>query len=354
MPYDAIGNDVVQMRIALRKGGYAVRIFANEVHPAYASIAESLDAASKSSFTSPENVLIYHHSMGWSRGEELLSTTRNRIILRYHNITPAHFFAPYSLAHVHACESGAEATRRIAKIPNMLVVGDSTYNCKDFVAHGASPRQCRVLAPLHLTEDLGRESFDLATSRAYSGATANILFVGGVKPNKGHARAIRVFAQYHRNFNSDSRLIFVGVLDERLRGYLEDLEALAAELGIAEHISFTGPVTGAQIKSLYVAADVFLCTSEHEGFCVPLLEAMYFRLPIVAWGITAVPETMGGCSFLLNDWDEHEFAAHIDLIVSDQEKSERLGTEGRDRYRLAFAPEVLREKLCTLVAEATQ
>jgi glycosyltransferase involved in cell wall biosynthesis len=175
-----------------------------------------------------------------------------------------------------------------------------------------------------------------------------------VKPNKGHARAIRVFAQYHRNFNSDSRLIFVGGLDERLRGYLEDLEALAAELGIAEHISFTGPVTGAQIKSLYVAADVFLCTSEHEGFCVPLVEAMYFRLPIVAWGITAVPETMGGCSFLLNDWDEHEFAAHIDLIVSDQEKSERLGTEGRDRYRLAFAPEVLREKLCTLVAEATQ
>jgi glycosyltransferase involved in cell wall biosynthesis len=354
MPYDAIGNDVVQMQAALKKSGYSVRIFADEIHPAYASIAESLDVAPKRISTSPEDVLIYHHSMGWSRGEELLCNTRNKIILRYHNITPAYFFAAYSQAHMHACESGAEATRRIAKIPNILVVGDSTYNCKDFVAHGASPSQCRVLAPLHLTEDLGRERFDLATLRTYSGATTNILFVGGVKPNKGHARALRVFAQYYRDFNSDSRLIFVGGLDERLRAYLEDLRELAAELGMADNIFFTGPVTSAQIKSLYVSADVFLCTSEHEGFCVPLVEAMYFRLPIVAWGITAVPETMGGCSFLLDEWNECEFAAHIDLIVSDQEKSERLGAEGRDRYRAAFAPEVLREKLCTFIKEVTQ
>ena len=91
-------------------------------------------------------------------------------------------------------------------------------------------------------------------------------------------------------------MIFAGGIDERLRAYLEDLNALATELGIADKVVFTGPVSGAQMKSLYVSADVFLCTSEHEGFCVPLLEAMYFRLPIVAWGITAVPETMGDLS----------------------------------------------------------
>jgi glycosyltransferase involved in cell wall biosynthesis len=353
VPYDAIGNDVVQMRGALLKSGYGVRIFAQQIHPAYTAIANFLDDAPRRLWTFAQDILIYHHSTGWPPGEDLLIKTRNKIILRYHNITPAHFFAAYSQPHTHGCEAGVEATKRIAKIPKMLIVGDSAYNCSDFVAHGAAASQCRVLAPLHLTEDLGRERFDLAILQNYSDATVNILFVGGLKPNKGHARAIRVFAHYHRSFNSDARLIFAGGIDERLRAYLEDLNTLATELGIADKVIFTGPVSGAQMKSLYVSADVFLCTSEHEGFCVPLLEAMYFRLPIVAWGITAVPETMGGCSFLLDEWNEREFAAHIDLIVSDHEKSERLGTDGRNRYHDAFAPDVLREKLCSIVTEAT-
>ena len=354
VPYDAIGNDVVQMRAALLKSGYRVHIFAEEIHPAWASVAESLDVVPSRILNAPEDVLIYHHSMGWSRGEELLFSTRNKIIVRYHNITPAHFFTPYSQPHTDGCKAGMEATKRIAKIPKMLIVGDSAYNCRDFVAHGAASSQCRVLSPLHLTEDLGRAPFDLAILQNYSDGVVNILFVGGLKPNKGHARAIRVFAEYLRSFNSDARLIFAGGIDERLRAYLDDLNTLASDLGIADRVVFTGPVSRAQMKSLYVSADVFLCTSEHEGFCVPLVEAMYFRLPIVAWGITAVPETMGGCSFSLEDWNELEFAAHIDLIVSDQEKSERLGTEGRSRYRDAFALEVLREKLCAIVTEATE
>ena len=342
------------MRLALMESGYAVSVFAEGIHPACASIADSIDLAPKDLWQSSEDILIYHHSTGWPRGEEILFNTKNRIVLKYHNITPARFFAPYSLPHVEACEFGIESTRRIATLPNMLIAGDSTYNCEDLIALGANPDNCRVLAPLHLTEELGREMFDVATLSRNSGATANILFVGGVKPNKGHARAIRVFAEYQRHFNDRSRLIFAGGLDERLAGYVNDLKTLASQLGVLDHVIFTGSVTGAQIKSLYVSADVFLCTSEHEGFCVPLVESMYFRVPIIAWGVTAVPETMGECSFVLEDWNASVFAAYIDRLVEDDQTAERLGSLGRRRYQEAFAPNVLRRKLNGIVAEVTQ
>lgn len=354
VPYDAIGNDVTQMRSALMESGYTVRVFAEGIHPACAPIADPIDLAPKELWRSSDDILIYHHSTGWPRGEEILFNTQNRIVLKYHNITPVRFFAPYSLPHVQACGFGIESTKRIARLPNMLIVGDSTYNCEDLIALGANPGNCRVLAPFHLTEELGREMFDFGTLSRYSGAAANILFVGGVKPNKGHARAIRVFAEYQRHFNDRSRLIFAGGLDERLSGYVDDLKALASQLGVADHLVFTGSVTGAQIKSLYASADVFLCASEHEGFCVPLVESMYFRVPIVAWGVTAVAETMGDCSFVLGDWNESVFAAHIDRLVEDDQTAERLGAMGRRRYQEAFAPKVLRGKLDSIIAEVAQ
>ena len=291
---------------------------------------------------------------GGRLGKKILFNTKNKIVLRYHNITPARFFAPYSPPHMEACELGIESTGRIVKIPKMLIVGDSTYNCEDLIALGANPDNCRVLAPFHMTEELGREMFDFATLTQYSGATANILFVGGVKPNKGHALAIRVFAEYHRHFNDRSRLIFAGSIDERLNGYINELKTLASQVGVADHVVFTGGVTEAQIKSLYVSADVFLCMSEHEGFCVPLVESMYFRVPIVALGVTAVPETIGNSGFVQEKWNEFVFAAHIDRLVEDARTAEHLGALGRRRYQETFAPKVLRQKLNGIITEVTQ
>ncbi len=353
-PYDAIGNDVIQMRAALSESGYSVKVFAEGIDSAHADVAKPLSSAPDEIWQSPEDILIYHHSVGWPAGEKILFNARNRIILRYHNITPARFFAPYSPAHVQACEAGVESTKRIAQIPTALILGDSTFNCEDFMALGIAPEDCRVLAPFHLAEELGREQFDMSTVQQYSGDVVNILFVGGIKPNKGHARAIRVFAAYRRHFNERSRLIFAGGMDERLDSYVQDLRRLAASLGIAEHVIFTGSVTGGQLRTLYTAADVFLCTSEHEGFCVPLLEAMYFRTPIVAWGVTAVPETLGDCGFLLENWDEFLFASHIARLVEDSELAVRFGDLGRKRYQSMFAPEALRRKMREVLAEVAQ
>lgn len=349
-PYDAIGNDVAQMRDTFLRHGYPVRIFAEGIHPRCAGIAEPLSKAPADFWQSSEDILIYHHSMGWGSGEAILFNTRNRIVLRHHNVTPPRFFAPYSIHYQQACTAGLEATKKIAGLRNMIVLGDSTFNCADLIALGVPAATCRVLAPLHLTEELGHAPFDIPTIQRYSGEVVNILFVGGIKPNKGHARAIRAFAVYRHQFNSRCQLIFSGGIDDRLRNYVEDLRQLAARLGVADQVVFTGSVTASQLKSLYVAADIFLCTSEHEGFCVPLVEAMYFRVPIVAWGKAAVSETIGGCGFVLEHWDELHCAAYISELVNDTDLATRFGDLGRQRYHEVFSPGVLHRKLFDIIA----
>jgi len=349
-PYDAIGNDVAQMREAFLLRGYPVRVFAEGIDPRCAGIAEPLSSAPADFWQSSEDILVYHHSMGWASGEAILFNTRNRIVLRHHNVTPPQFFARYSIPYQQACAEGQETTKRIARLRNMLVLGDSTFNCDDLIALGVPARSCHVLAPLHLTEELGREPFDTSAIQRYSGEVVNILFVGGIKPNKGHARAIRAFSVYRHEFNTRSQLIFSGGIDDRLRNYVEDLRQLAASLSVADQVIFTGSVTGSQLKSLYVAADIFLCTSEHEGFCVPLVEAMYFRVPIIAWGKTAVPETMGGCGFVLEHWDELQCASYISELVNDTDLATRFGDLGRKRYQEVFSPAVLHRKLFDIIA----
>jgi glycosyltransferase involved in cell wall biosynthesis len=339
------------MRIALMESGHSVRIFAQGIDPACAAIAEPIDKAPRELWKSSDDILIYHHSIGWPRGEELLFHTDNKVVLRYHNITPPHFFAPFSLPFTEACETGIESTKRIVRLPNLLFVGASSYNCQDLISYGAKAEACRVLPPFHLTEELGREMFDIETVSRYGGAAVNILFVGGLKPNKGHAGAMRVFAEYQRNYNDRSRLIFAGSLDERLSGYLHTLKSLARHLGVQDHIIFTGRLTNAQIKSLYVSADVFLCASEHEGFCVPLIESMYFRVPVVAWGNTAVRETMGDYGAVFDKWNESAFAAQIDRVVEDAEIAEHLGTAGRRRYQQDFSPNILKKRLDAIIEE---
>lgn len=352
-PYDAIGNDVRQMAGAL-KSAYSVNLYAEGIDPAFAKAAKPLRSASEAAWSSPNGILIYHHSMGWQLGEKILFRANNRLVIRYHNVTPSRFFAPYSLSHEQACEAGGESTKRIAQIPNTLILGDSTFNCEGFIELGVARENCRVLPPFHLTEELGREPFHMSTVQRYSGDFVNILFVGGIKPNKGHARAIRVLAAYRRHFNERCRLIFAGGMDDRLNRYVEELRQLAADLGVADRVSFTGAVSGSQMKTLYTIADVFLCASEHEGFCVPLVEAMYFRTPIVAWAVTAVPETLGDCGFLVEDWDEFLFASRIATLVDAPELAGRFGALGHRRYLSRFAPEVLKKKLCEVVAEVAQ
>jgi glycosyltransferase involved in cell wall biosynthesis len=355
VPHDAIGNDVVGMAQSLRRSGYEVEVYAEGIHPALAGTAEKLDMSTHSFWRDREALLIYHHSTGWVNGQAILTDARCCVAIKYHNVTPPRFFEPYSSEYVVSCEAGQLATETVALTPNALFWGDSKFNSEDLIEGGADPNRCRVLAPFHCLNRLAESPLSpevIQSCRQHRGP--KLLFVGGLKPNKGHARLIQVLAAYNSYADPDAVLLLPGSCDPRLANYAAALRQFAAQLGVESKVLFVGPVDDSQLRSYYFCADVFLCLSEHEGFCVPLLEAMHFRTPIVAHNSTAIPETVGDAGLL---WEEDELACIVESIAVCAERDDRsraLAAAGFQRYSDYYSPQRIEQHFLSLVEEAFQ
>ncbi len=351
-PNDAVGNDAAGMYYFLKSAGYDAKLIAQHIHAAYASITTHANVDDEA-WNDPDAVLIYHHAIDWELGEQILGKTRNKIVIKYHNVTPPEFFANYSDFYYWACVRGKEATARLAKLPNTWIWGDSQYNADEFVQLGVSASRCRVVAPIHRIEELTHEPFDNVVTGAFRDS-ANILFVGGMRPNKGHAKALETLASLRDQTSLPIRLFLVGNFDANLARYTDDLQEYMKHLNIGDEVFFARSVTPSQLRSYYMASSVFLCVSEHEGFCVPLVEAMAFRVPIVAWAPPAVGETAGGSGLIHQHFDPHEMAASITEVLENPELARDLSHKGRDRYESVFHIDAIQNKLLGLVEEVAQ
>ena len=160
------------------------------------------------------------------------------------------------------------------------------------------------------------------TMKKYGDGCTNVLFVGRVVPNKKFEDVIRAFALYQRSFDAEARLILAGG-EETLPSYARQLKAWAKALG-ARNVVFTGKIPFPELLALYRTASVFLCMSEHEGFCVPLLEAMYFDVPVVARRCAAVGETLGDSGVQLASASPEEATAAIRALMSSGEVREQV------------------------------
>jgi glycosyltransferase involved in cell wall biosynthesis len=349
-PHDAIGNDVLLSYHALRRAGYQVSVFAGSWNAAYASIAAEARVESDE-WDDPRAILIYHHSIAWPAGEKILARSKNKIVVKYHNVTPPEYFASYARRYYLACMHGLEASGRLAKSRIDFLWGDSQFNAEEFIRLGVRRERCRVMPPMHRVEEMARAPLDAVITGAYRDGVPNILFVGAFRPNKGHFRAIETLAAYRRLSSRPARLFLPGSLDPALNGYVEDLKQHAASLEVSDGLFLAPSATLSQLRAYYTAASVFLCVSRHEGFCVPLVEAMYFRVPIVAWATTAVGETCGGCGMVFDDYDAGALAAGIDECVGDPGVARRLADQGRQRYEKVFCPEALATRLLALTEE---
>jgi glycosyltransferase involved in cell wall biosynthesis len=156
---------------------------------------------------------------------------------------------------------------------------------------------------------------DWMVVREFDDDWTNILFVGRVIANKKIEDVIRAFHAYHTRFNPKSRLIIAGIFSVFER-YFESLTHLVGELGLSD-VHFTGHISDAELIAYYEVADLFLCASEHEGFCVPLVEAFYKQVPVLAYAATAVPATMDGAGVLYEDKDPAHVAALMDAVLSN-------------------------------------
>jgi glycosyltransferase involved in cell wall biosynthesis len=297
---DAISNEALAIQKHLREAGYESDIFAERVHPRMAHLARPL--WEYGTVSSPETVCLFHFSIG-SASSRLIFGAPDRLVAIYHNITPAHFFVGFHAHLAGLCHHGRRELAAFAPRTE-LGLGDSDYNRRELEAAGFNPT-----AVLPIVLDFSRYERRPApvVKRLHGDGRTNILFVGRIIPNKKIEDLIRTFAHYQRRFDPSSRLLLVG--DTRgFERYLSRLQRLVERLG-AEGVVFTGQVDDDDLYAYYGVADLFLCLSEHEGFCVPLQEAMLFGVPVVAFEAGAVAETLHGGGLLLGEKGPEAVAA---------------------------------------------
>ncbi len=337
------------MQAALQQQGHDARLFANEsnvsgieVQPA-TKIPEFLAHA--------DDLLIYHYSMGWDYGLHLLRELKCRTAVKYHNITPPEFFAGLSVDYENVCRAGRLQIKAIAAADCDLYLADSEYNLSELLLEGVDKAKGFVVPPFHQIDKLERLAPDAAVLESYVNDHLNILMVGRVAPNKGHAALIETLAVYRREYNQDARLLIVGKETEQLQSYSQWLRQMAFRLDLEGAVIFAGCVSDEQLKAYYLAADFFMLTSEHEGFCVPLIEAMALKVPIIACASSAIPSTVGKAGLVWNERNPYLLAESVNYLNNDESISAGLALMGRRRYEELFSNERIAEQFRNALAQ---
>lgn len=314
---DAVGNDTVVLYHTLKKFGYETGIY-----------AENIDARMKNNDIkhvsglpelSEKDVILYHLSTGTKLNYELGKLAGRKIVI-YHNVTPPHFFEGYSDVSKELCAQGLQGARYLAGCADYCLA-DSAYNKSELERMGY---ECAidVLPILIPFEDYKRMPSKKILNRYAGGGYTNILFTGRIAPNKKQEDVIEAFYYYNQYTNPNSRLFIVGSYGG-MEKYYNQLQGYVQKLGL-KNVIFTGHIKFDEILAYYRVADLFLCMSEHEGFCVPLVEAMFFDVPVVAYDSSAIADTLGGSGFLLKQKNGKETAEVMHRILSDEKLRENL------------------------------
>jgi glycosyltransferase involved in cell wall biosynthesis len=315
---DAIGHEVLGIQRVLRAAGYDSEIFVETADSRLESLTR--DFRELVDFSHPDNLLLHHFSLG-SKASRTAFALPDRMGLIYHNITPPEYFVGVHRTLARQCFRGRRELRAYASRCD-LALGDSEFNRQDLEALGF-PRTA-VLPVVPDFSHLDRTP-NWLVAQDFDDDWTNILFVGRVIANKKIENLIRYFHAYHTSVNPRSRLLIVGAQGGFER-YLASLHQLTATLGTS-HVHFIGHVSDEELVAFYELADLFLCASEHEGFCVPLVEAFYKQVPVLAYAATAVPSTMDGAGVLFDTLDPMRVAALMDAILSDAALQDRIVDE---------------------------
>lgn len=306
---DAISDEMLEIQKILRREGYLSEIFVKFFDPRTASYVKDYREYLK--FSSAQNVVIFHFSIG-SPVSKLFFRLPDKKIMIYHNITPFDYFVDYHRILARECYKGRlEIKLFVDKVD--LALGDSEFNRRELERVGY-PQTGVLPLVLNFTKFEGKE--DLITRDIFANGKTTILYVGRLIPNKKFENVIKTFYFYQHYFNPDSQLLLVG--DYRgMERYYACLQHLVTKLSLND-VYFMGHVEFPELLSFYRLAHLYLSFSEHEGFGVPLLEAFYLRLPVIALAAGAVEETMNGGGILLRYKDFLKTAALIDAILNEE------------------------------------
>lgn len=313
---DAIGDYTLEIQRILRANGYESEIFSEIVHPRMAKHVKALSEYEL--YENDDALMILHFSIGSDLGN-VIPHYRGKKMMIYHNITPHRWFIDINSLLAYQCLIGR---KQLAFLRDFcpVALGDSEYNRQELEAAGY--RRTGVL-PIRLDFSKFDGPSDPLVRRTYDDHRTNILVVGRVIPNKKLEDCLKAFAAYQKMFNPMSRLVFAG-LWHGFNPYYHALRRMAVELQ-AQEVVFTGHVSFEELLAFYRIADTLLTMSEHEGFCVPVLEAFYMKVPVLAWSDCAIPYTAGkGGVLVQKSKDFAEIAGMLHEINSRPEVREKV------------------------------
>lgn len=306
---DAIGNDTLALDKAIKEMGYETEIFTEDCDKRLPKFTAK--TMNQWRHLSEEDIIIYHLAIGWSFVDYIEKEKCKKIAI-YHNVTPAHFYKNYNKIAYHACDMGIGEVKKLKNTFDYCLA-DSEFNKQDLIRYGYT---CKIdVLPILIAFDDYRQEATKAIIEKYKGSGSNIIFVGRVVPNKKHEDVIAAFYFYKKYHDPLAKLFLVGSCPEG-DAYGCRLKAYIRKLNLSD-VYFTGHIAFKDILAYYKIADLFLCMSEHEGFCVPLVEAMTFDVPVLAYNSCAIEGTLGGSGLMFQDKNPLEVAGLMARILRD-------------------------------------
>ena len=318
-PRDAVGNHTLFIRSLLRAAGYDSDIFSMFRHPELTGETFYIDQ-----LPADADALVYQFSIG-SPIADRWAQHGGRKFINYHNITPVEFIGKWDGLLEAEVEMGRDQMSRLASICEHAIC-DSDFNRSELDSLGYNST-----TTIPVLFDVASANPDASTLKSINKKKSGlqILFVGRIAPNKAHHDLIAAVRTFRDVYQNDAHLHIVGT--DGPPNYRKMVDAVVAHADMADHVTFHGSVTQEQLVAFYQGTDIFLCVSDHEGFCVPVVEAMHHQLPVIAYNSTAVGETVGQGGLLLNDKHPLTIAAALNKLNEDGNLAGRLRRAGVKR-----------------------
>jgi len=337
---DAIGDSARRVRDLLREAGHESDLYSLTIEDELRDdVRPFSDPAARRG-----DLTIFHYALPSPMTEEFGRLSHGRV-LQYHNVTPAAFFAPYDPALFRLAVLGRQELATLRGRVD-LALGDSEYNRRELEQLGFASTDVMPIAVD--TARLTGAPRVPALDAILDDGLVNFLFVGRIAPNKRIDDHVRLAEHYKRYVDAYYRFIFVGRYDGVPR-YYAMIRALLAEYEMPpERVVFTGPVPDAELAAYYRSASAYISLSEHEGFCVPLVEAMAMDVPVVAYAAGAVPDTLGGAGVQFAPKDLEYAAELLGILAFDEQVRDPI-LDGQRRRLAHFDEAALRRRLEALI-----
>jgi glycosyltransferase involved in cell wall biosynthesis len=323
---DAVSHHTIEAQRVLRSLGFVSEIYSVNMGPEMAGRVHPIAELPRDD--SGRQWVCYQGSIGSPAADVFAAHPATRLV-DYHNITPAALVEKWMPSLGDEVRLGREQLEALA--PSVLLgLGDSAYNTRELDEWGYRRTMVSMLMVDHTNFDVPpdpRRRDELVSAKA--GGGADWLFVGQMLPHKAHHDVVMAFAAYLRAYDPLARLHLVG--RDSCPAYALGIGKLVEALGIKSSVDIAGSVSAPELAALYEACDIYVCCSDHEGFCAPLLEAMHHGLPIVAYAAAAVPETIGDAGVVLDSKEPAMVAAAAHRVMEDGDLRGALVDLGRER-----------------------